>query len=126
MKLKRGPSRFWTAMFRAGFARAHLPFWRVVVEAKLDRAARNWPDKLDRAVAPVFVWARSIEEAEALASLAVEEEGLRPMTADAVKTFPAAAPSRGPLAVSRGELKFLKRLDDEVGAPPPSRRGAKA
>ena len=68
MKLKRGLSRIWAYLYRVKLARPHMPFWRVVVEARLDRRAKNWPKRFDTAVAPVYVWARTIEEAEGLAA----------------------------------------------------------
>ena len=126
MKLARGPSRFWTTMFRFGFANAQLQLWRVVVEARLDREKRAWPAHLDRAVTAVFVWARAMEEAEALATLALEQEGLKAVTADAVKCTPCVAPSRGPGAAARTPLRYLARLDSEAASQPPSTRGARA
>lgn len=125
MKLKRGLSRFWTFMFRAGLARAPMPFWRVVVESKLDRRARAWSKRYDGAVTAVFVWARTIEEAEGLAVLALEEEGLEPLTADAIKCPPAAAPKSTPQAVARSDLGFITNVQDEEAADGP-RRGAQA
>lgn len=126
MKLKRGLSRIWPMLYRANFARPHMPFWRVVVEARLNRRVKNWPRRFEAAVAPVYVWARTIEEAEGLAALALETEGLDVITADAKKCAPAAAPRREPAAVMRGEFGFLPRLDGETGAEGPSRRGARA
>lgn len=126
MKLQRGPSRFWAFMHRAKLARGHMPFWRVVVEARLDHMARTWPEEYASAVAAVFVWARTIEEAEALASLALEQEGLITQTADAQKAPPAAAPKRVAMAMSRTELGFLPHVDGETGAAGPSRRDARA
>ena len=126
MKLKRGLSRFWTFAFRAGFARAPMPFWRVVVESKLDRRARAWSKKYDGAVTAVFVWARTIEEAEGLAVLALEEEGLEPITADAVKCAPAARPKKTPQAVARSDIGFITNVEDEQTADGSSRRGAQA
>lgn len=126
MKLKRGLSRIWPVLYRASIVRAHMPFWRVVVEARLDRRVKNWPRRFDSAVAPVYVWARTIEEAEGLAALALEAEGLEALTADAKKCPPAAAPRREPAAVARGELGFLPRLDGETEAEGPSRRDARA
>jgi len=114
VKLKRGLSGFWAFMFRSKLARPAMPFWRVVVEAKLDRRVRQWPRRYDSAIAAVFVWARTIEEAEGIASLALQEEGLQPVTADAVKCAPAAAPKRAPAAVARTELGFLTRSEDEA------------
>ena len=126
MKLKRGVSRFWAFLFRARVVRARMPFWRVVVEARLDRRARRWPEGLETAVAAVYVWARTIEEAEALAALAVEEEGLEALTADAMKHPPAAAPRGSPAAVARGEWGFVQRHEGEAGADGHSRRDARA
>lgn len=126
MKLKRGLSRIWPALYQAKLVRPHMPFWRVVVEARLDRRAKKWPRKFGSAVVAVFVWARTIEEAEGLAVLALEEEGLEALTADAKKAEPAAGPRRSPAAVARSELGFLPRLDGETGAEGPSRRDARA
>jgi hypothetical protein len=126
VSLKRGPSRFWSFMFQAGLVRARMPFWRVVVEGRLDRVQRRWPENHDTGVAAVFVWARTVEEAEGLASLALETEGLDTLTADAVKCPPAAAPRRRAAAVARTELRFLDRTDEDAHAPPPSPRGARA
>ena len=126
MKLKRGLSGFWAYMYRARLVRPPMPFWRVVVEARLDRRARNWPKRFASAVAPVYVWARTIEEAEGLAALALEGEGLEALTADAKKCAPAAAPRREPAAVARGEYGFLPRIDGETSANGQPRRGARA
>lgn len=126
MKVKRRTSAFWALMYGAGFSRAHMPFWRVVVEAKLNRHARKWPKDMEGAVTAVFVWARTIEEAEGLAALALEVEGLEAMTADAMKCPPASRPRKKPLAVARTELGFLPRLDGEARTDGSSRRGAKA
>jgi hypothetical protein len=112
LKLKRGgPSSLWAALYRARLVRARMPFWRVVVEAKLDRRVKRWPLKFDSAVTAVFVWARTIEEAEGLAALALEEEALVVVTADAKKCDPAAAPRKTPAAVARTDLGFLERID---------------
>ena len=73
MKLRRGLSSLWAFLYRSKLVRAPMPFWRVVVEAKLDRRAKRWPRKFDSAVGAVFVWARTIEEAEGLSSLALSE-----------------------------------------------------
>jgi len=126
VKLKRGLSRIWAYLYRVKLARAHMPFWRVVVEARLDRRAKNWPRRFETAVAPIYVWARTIEEAEGLAALAVESEAMEALTCDAKKCAPAAAPRREPTAVARGELGFLPRLDGETGAEGTSRRDARA
>lgn len=126
MTLKRGPSRVWTWLYRAKLARGHMPFWRVVVEAKLDRRARPWPKRLDGVVAAVFVWARTIEEAEGLAALALEEEGLEAITADASKCAPSAAPRRTPAAVARTELGYIARIEGDARTDPTSHRDARA
>ena len=126
MKLKRGASRFWAILHGFGIVRAPMPFWRVVVEASFDRRAKRWPRKFDAAVTGVFVWARTIEEAEGLASLALAEEGLEVVTADAQKCPPAAPPRRDPGAVARTELGFLPRLHDDTGAEGAPRRDASA
>ncbi len=126
LKLKRGTSGLWALFYRAGLVRARMPFWRVVVEAKLDRRARKWPRKIDVAVVAVFVWARTVEEAEGLAALALEHEGLAALTTDAVKCPPAAAPQGEPMAVARGEFGFIARLDSETGADGLSHRDARA
>ncbi len=126
MKLKRGESKVWSFMYRAGLARAPMPFWRVVVEARLDRRAKQWSRKHEAAVTAVFVWARTIEEAEGLAALALEEEGLQALTADAMKCAPAAPPRRKPTAVARTELAFLPRLEGEARTDGPSHRDARA
>jgi len=112
VKLKRGTSRFWALMFRMGLAKPPVPFWRVVVEARIERANKA-SRKFATAVTAVFVWARTIEEAEGLAALALQAEGLEAVTADAKKCRPAAAPKKEPAAVSRTELGFLPRLDAE-------------
>ena len=126
MSLPRGPSRFWTLLHRLGLAKAHMPFWRVIVECELDRRARQWPADVEGVVAAVYVWARTIEEAEGLAALALEEEGLDAITADALKTAPAAMPHRAPCAVARGELGFIARTEDGARADPHSRWDARA
>jgi hypothetical protein len=126
VKLKRGLSSFWAFLYRAKLIRAPMPFWRVVVEAKLDRRVKRWPRKFETAIGAVFVWARTIEEAEGLASLALSEEGLEAVTADAQKCPPAAAPRRAPAAVARTEMGFLPRVDGDADASGPSHRGAKA
>ncbi len=122
MKLKRGASGLWAWIYRARLLRAPMPFWRVVVEAKLIKDARLWPRGAVSAVTAVLVWARTIEEAEALAVLALEREGLAALTADAKKCPPAAAPSSRAMAVARTELGFLAREPGETRA----RRDARA
>ncbi|MCR6644179.1 MAG: hypothetical protein NVV62_06510 [Terricaulis sp.] len=126
MKLKRGTSRLWAFLFRARIVRARMPFWRVVVEARVDRRAGRWPEDVHAVVAPLYVWARTIEEAEALAALAIEDEGLEALTADAVKHPPAAAPRGNPAAVARGEWGFIARDARDAPAEDPFRRDARA
>lgn len=126
MKLKRGLSGFWSFLYRSKLARAPMPFWRVVVEAKLDRRVKAWPERHDAAVVAIYVWARTIEEAEGLAVLAVELDGLKAVTADALKCAPAAAPRHQPAAVARSQFGFLVRAEDETRAGGPSRRDARA
>lgn len=119
-------SGFWAWMFRTGLLRAPMPSWRVVVEASLARGSRRWPRRAETAVTAVFVWARTIEEAEALAVLALEREGLAAITADAKKSPPAAAPRRRPAAVARTELAFLVRPSGGERTNSASRRDARA
>lgn len=126
MSLPRGPSRFWAFLHRAKIVRGHMPFWRVVVEAKLDRRVRNWPAQIDGAVTAMFVWARTIEEAEGLAALAIEEEGLEAVTADAKKCPPAAMPRKRPMAVARSEIGYITHPEDDEPADPYSRWDARA
>lgn len=126
MRLKRGTSRLWAFLFRTRIVRARMPFWRVVVEARVDRRAGRWPEDVHAVVAPLYVWARTIEEAEALAALAVEEDGLEALTADAVKHAPLAAPRGTPAAVARGEWGVIPRNDGEAPAEGPFRRDARA
>jgi hypothetical protein len=113
-------------LHRLGLVHARMTFWRVVVEGRLNRSARRWPAHAEGAVMAVFVWARSIEEAEGLASLAAEDEGLDALTSDAKKAPPAASPKIEPGAVARGEIRFLPRIDGDTRTDPPSRRGARA
>lgn len=126
MKLKRGLSGFWAFLYRSKLARAPMPFWRVVVEAKLDRRVKQWPKRHDAAVVAVYVWARTIEEAEGLAVLAVEADGLKALTADAMKCTPSAAPRKLPAAVARSQFGFLTSAEDETRAGGASRRDARA
>lgn len=131
MKLKRGPrsgpSRFWAFAFRTHMARMRMPFWRVVCECRPLRTMRAWPAHAEAGVAGVFVWARSSEEAEGLAALALEAEGYVTVTADAKKADPAARPRAEPVAVARTAFAYLPRLaGDEPATPQPPRRGARA
>ncbi len=120
MSRARLPSRFWAFLFRTGLLRAPMAFWRVVVEAKPDRCARVWADDLAAVVGPVFVWARTIEEAEGLAALAFADLGLELVTADAARAPPAARPRRVPGAAGFGELGYLPASleEGENGASP--------
>jgi hypothetical protein len=130
MKLKRasraGPSRLWAFAFRTHLARMHMPFWRVVCECRPLRMQRSWPSYAEAAVTGVFVWARSSEEAEGLAALALEAEGFVTVTADAKKADPGAHPRKQPAAMARTSFVYLPRLAGEEGAAPPPRRGARA
>lgn len=126
IRLKRDASKFWAWLYRVRLLRAPMPFWRVVVEAKLALGARRWPRRAEGAVTAVFVWARTIEEAEALAALALEREGLDAITADAKKSPPSAPPRRRPTAVARTELGFLIRPTGGERTTGVSRRGARA
>lgn len=126
MKLARkpvgGPSRFWALCYRLRLARFAMPFWRVIVEVRPMRGRREWPRDVDVGVTGVFVWARSAEEAEGLAMLALEEERLGAVTADAKKTDPAARPRKSPIAFARTPLRYLPRLQDEAPRAQPPRR----
>lgn len=126
MKVIHGASGLWAWAYRVKLMRAPMPFWRVVVEAALVRGARRWPRGAHSAVTSVLAWAYTIEEAEALAVLALEQEGLAALTADAVKAAPAAAPRRMPMAVARTELGFIMGEPDGRKAGGASRRGARA
>ncbi len=126
MRLKRGLSGLWAFLYRSKIVRAPMPFWRVVVEARLDRRAKNWPKRHEAAVVAVYVWARTIEEAEVLATLALEGEGMMAVTADAMKAPPAAAPRREPMAVARSSYGFINAPEDETRAGGASRRDARA
>jgi hypothetical protein len=112
LRVRRRPSRLWRGLHRLGLARARLPFWRVVVEGKLDHRAKV--AKWGRAVTGVFVWARSIEEAEGLASLALQSEGVEPVTADAMRWPPSARPSTAPCVVARTPFGYLPPLEEDL------------
>jgi hypothetical protein len=122
VKRARLPSPFWAFLIRRGLARPQIPFWRVVIEARPDHAQRAWPADLGAVVGAVFVWARTIEEAEGLARLAVEGEALTPLTADAVRAPPAARPRAAPCVAGVGEWGFLPRAGEDSA----SRRDARA
>ena len=126
MKLKRGLSRIWPALYQAKLVRPHMPFWRVVVEARLDRRSKKWPRKFDTAGPPGFGWGRPGGEGAGRAALGLGETGLEALTTDAKKLAPAAGPRKPPAAVARAELGFLPRRDGEAGAEGPSRRDARA
>ncbi len=123
---RRGPSRFWAALYRLRVIRYHMPFWRVVAECRPMRMLRHWPADAETAVTAVFVWARTSEEAEGLAALALEREGLAIVTADAVKAAPGARPRKAPAAIARTDYSFLARMHGPEPAAPPPRRGARA
>jgi hypothetical protein len=102
-----------------------MPFWRVVVEARLTRGSRKLLRRYEAAVTAVFVWARTVEEAEGLAALALEAEGLTAVTADASKHRPAAAPRSSPAAVARSPLRYLPRPDADAQPGQRPRRDAR-
>ncbi|MFZ4120491.1 MAG: hypothetical protein ACOYKM_02415 [Caulobacterales bacterium] len=112
---------FWRFMYRAGFARAAMPHWRVVVEAVPDRLRGHWPAEVEGMVVSVFVWARTPEEAEGLAQLAVDAEGLCLITADAARAPPACAPSAEPKVVARTDFAYFGRIDDHDPPAPMTR-----
>lgn len=130
MKLKRchrrGPSRFWALAHRIGAAKMRMPFWRVIVECQPMIKHRGWPVNADLAVTGVFVWARTSEEAEGLAMLALEDEGMAAGTADARKEAPSARPRKQPAALARTGFVYLPRFGSDQPLSPPPRRGAKA
>lgn len=123
LRVMRAPSRIWSSLHRLGLARARLPFWRVVVEGRLDHRERQWPSHLSRAVTGVFVWARTVEQAEGLAALALQHEGIEAITADAVRWPPGAVPSSTARAVARTPFGFMPRMDEDFQNLS-SRRGA--
>lgn len=84
----------WRRVYRWRLLRPLMPQWRVVVEAAPERSGGVWPAEVEGAVIGVVVWACSVEEAEGVAQLAVLEQGLVPLTADAVAIAPEAAPKR--------------------------------
>lgn len=103
-----------------------MPFWRVVAECRPSKPLRFWPVSADVAVTALFVWARTSEEAEGLAALALEEEGLSVATADASKIAPAARARRTPAVIARTDFAFLRRMHSDEPLAPPPRRGARA
>lgn len=114
-------SRVWRLAFRLGLARESMPFWRVVCEVRPSPSARFWPPRSDVAVTAVFVWANTPEEAEGLAALALEGEALSAITADATRVPPALRPSRLSVAVARGPLAYMPRIDGPTPQVAPRR-----
>lgn len=107
-----GPVWLWRQLYRWRIVRPPMPQWRVVVEAHPDRSQRAWPPDIDGAICTVLVWAPTVEEAEALAQLAIQAEGLTPSTADAVKFPPSTAPARDAKAMRRTGFAFYGPLPD--------------
>lgn len=126
MKLARRTSRLWALLYRFGLAHAPMTFWRVVVEAKLLDGPSRILRRYEAAVTAVHVWAHTVEEAEGLAALALQKEGLLVLTADAAKCAPAFAPKPAPMAVARAPLRYLPRLDRQAKAGKRPQRGARA
>lgn len=102
MKVGISGGAFWRLAYRLGWVRAHLPQWRVVVDAR-PKAPIASPDgsPISGAVCGVIVWAQDPEEAEAIARLCVELEGYDAITADANPIAPQSPPKREPQAVAR-------------------------
>lgn len=96
--------RFWRALYQLGWARAWLPQWCVVVEGRRGRRI---------GVTGVLVWAMEAEEAEALAQLALSDEGIDPITADATAVAPQCAPSRTARACVRSPMAWLDSLHED-------------
>jgi hypothetical protein len=94
----------WRALFRWKLARVRMGMWRVVVEATPNVPMRG--RETAAVVTGVWVWANDAEEAEALASLAIESEGFSVLTADASPAPPEAAPLREAGAIARTALSF--------------------
>lgn len=117
-----GPSSVWAFLFRLGLARPPLNFWRVVVEVRPAGPIRSWPRRAESGVTAVFVWARTSEEAEGLALLALDQEQLGGITADATRTPPAAWPRRFPMAVARTGLVYLARREVAARVGPDAHR----
>jgi hypothetical protein len=125
LRLKRGLSRFWAFAFRAGFVRAPMPFWRVVVEAKLDRRVRAWSRRYDGAVTAVFVWARTIEEAEGLASAGAGRGGhggIDGRRGEVPAGGRAQADSPWPWRARTSDLSPTSRMNRRPGRPGATRR----
>lgn len=92
----------WRILHRLKLLKASMPQWRVVVEAR----PRLGAPAAAGLVVGMLVWAHDAEEAEALASLAVEAEGFAPMTADATQVAPQWPPTREAQVVARTEYAF--------------------
>jgi hypothetical protein len=122
MRVGPGAGVIWRALFRWRLVKAAMPQWTVVVEATPDRTRRPWPEEVEGVVLSVMVWARAVEEAEGLAQLAIFEEGLNPITADANPCEPCCAPSLEPQAVWRSRFAFFGRIDDDPPSKPPLSR----
>lgn len=120
LKEGRGDGWFWRLVYRAGLARPQMPHWRVVVEAAPDRARRSWPEEVEGAVVSVWVWARTAEEAEGLAQLAIDEEGLSPITADAMREPPESGPRAESGAIARSGYVFYGKIGE--GSAPVGRQ----
>ncbi len=122
MRVGPGAGFMWRALYRWKLIRPAMPQWAVVVEATPDRTRRPWPAEVEGVVVNITVWARTVEEAEGLAQLAVFEEGLSPVTADANSTPPVTAPSREPKAVFRSDFAFFGRIEEDAPRMPPLSR----
>jgi hypothetical protein len=122
MRVGPGAGMLWRALYRARFIRAAMPQWVVVVEAAPDRTRRPWPNEVEGVVVSVTVWARTIEEAEGLAQLAIFEEGLNPVTADAKSCPPCTLPSREAKAMFRSAFAYFGRIEDDPPRKPPLSR----
>jgi hypothetical protein len=103
-------------MYRWRVVRARMPFWKVVVEAAPDRTRASWPVEIEGVVTTAFVWARTIEEAEGLARLALEADGLSTSTADAVRATPDCRPATAPEVARLAPYGFYGGLS--VGGAP--------
>jgi hypothetical protein len=116
LKVGLGGAWFWRSLYRAGLVRPPMPQWRVVVEARPVRPRRTpLGEVIGGVVVGVIVWAEDVEEAEALARIAVEADGLGAMTADGVRIAPQTRPAKESGAVARTPYA----LYPEEGAPEP-------
>jgi hypothetical protein len=121
LKIGLGDAWFWRPLYRFGLVRARMPQWRVVVEARSVRLRRTpLGEPIGGIVAGVIVWAEDVEEAEALARLAIEADGFGAMTADAVRIAPQTRPAREACAVARTPYALFS--DDPAAEPRPSKR----